>query len=377
MDNKDDFIDNDDEDKKLNESDGEAYYNPDEDNFGFYKKEKDKEKKDEVVKNKIEWNKEIDMKLIDYYFENINEDKSNIEEIIKNLKEKELNNMENLSEEDIKHRLHKLKVRKGKTKAMKKYNKIYKINSNPENNDNKNKTDNNSVSKYINNLSEKANNSEFLQNLHFTFDNIISQIESYTKKIEIIGNENSENKFEIIPTTQTEISILKDEDFIGLLLSLGFYFNEKTEYYTLNSNLDLTEFGLIIVNINLYKKLIDENIDQDNEVRNEQKEKYNKAQIKKHHGSKKLKDYIMTEEEVQQEKEKLIENNNLDTGSNDSSILKKNKKDKKKHKKKLIKNKKNISSELNSIKEEEDEEKSNKSSKKKNNDTNNGDIEME
>ena len=381
--NDDDFIDNDGE-KKLNDSDDEEYYKPGEDNFGFDKKEKDNEKNNNDEKNKIGWNKEADMKLINYYFENINEDKTNIEEIVKNLKEKELNSIENLSENDIKHRLHKLRVRKGKTKAMKKYNKIYNINNSSKentdnkknkNNKNKNKSDNNSVIKNIYNLSETAKSPEFLQNLHFTFDNIISQIESYKKKIEIIGNENSENKFEIIPTTQTEISILKNEDFIGLLLSLGFYFNENTEYYTLNSNLDLTEFGLIIENINLYKKLIDENIDQDNEIRNEQKEKYNKAQIKKHHGSKKLKDYIMTEEEVQKEKEKLIENNNLDTGSNDSSILKEKKKDKKTHKKKLIK--KNISSDLNSIKEEDDEQKSKQSNKKKNNETiEDRDIEM-
>ena len=42
-------------------------------------------------KTKIKWNKDLDLKLIEYYFENIKEDKSNMDEIIDNLKNKESN----------------------------------------------------------------------------------------------------------------------------------------------------------------------------------------------------------------------------------------------------------------------------------------------
>ena len=98
-------------------------------------------------KTKIKWNKDLDLKLIEYYFENIKEDKSNMDEIIDNLKNKELkeinvndNNIDKISSKDIKHRLHKLKVYKGKKRAMKKYNKIYNI-TNESNSDNENENE--------------------------------------------------------------------------------------------------------------------------------------------------------------------------------------------------------------------------------------------
>jgi len=73
-----------------------------------------------VHKEKIKWSKEDDELIVKIYFDLINEDKSNIDDVIFEIK-----NKLNKSSKKIKKRLHKLKVRKGKEKAEKKINKIH------------------------------------------------------------------------------------------------------------------------------------------------------------------------------------------------------------------------------------------------------------
>ena len=73
-----------------------------------------------VHKAKIKWSKEDDELIVKMYFDLINEDKSNIDDVIFEIK-----NKLNKSSKKIKKRLHKLKVRKGRERAEKKINKIH------------------------------------------------------------------------------------------------------------------------------------------------------------------------------------------------------------------------------------------------------------
>ena len=361
------------------QSGDEVYYKPGETQLftrekkKLLKKKKDKEKiiKEDEEENKdikIKWNKDIDQKLINYYFENIKEDKSNTDEIIENILNNELKefNLNNISQKDIKHRLHKLKVHKGQKKAIKKLNKIYHI-SNTSNSDEENNSDNQSkkqkklskknttidlLPNYILKLSENCSDTEYKNNLYNCFDFIVEQLESYKNKIEILGE--TDTLCELIPTSKTYMNLLKDDDIKNILFSLGFYFNDDTEYITLEKN-KIPEISFISQRIMYIKNIIDENIEQDKskeEERNKEKENYVKMQKKKHNNSKKLRDYILTEEEVVKEREKEMEklkDNNIDII--DDFVIKSKKK-----KKKLIKKNK----ELELIKEEEENDEKSK-----------------
>ena len=124
-----------------------------------------------VHKEKIKWSKEDDELIVKIYFDLINEDKSNIDDVIFEIK-----NKLNKSSKKIKKRLHKLKVRKGKEKAEKKINKIHlkkhlKIsdfqikdndnmsNNNLNNEDNENNNSNNEEGDIINSNNEEKTNS--------------------------------------------------------------------------------------------------------------------------------------------------------------------------------------------------------------------------
>ena len=375
---------NDDKDK---EDSGEGqYYKPGETElFKSQKKKlvkknkekiKEEENNEEKKEIKIKWNKDIDQKLIEYYFANINEEKSNKDEIIDNLINNELKefNIDNISKKDIKHRLHKLKVHKGQKKAMKKLNKIYHISNienSEENSENESKKSKKKLIKknqsldllpnYILKLAEKATDNEYKNNLYNCIDFIIEQLESYKNKIDILGE--TDVLCELIPTSQTDMNLLKDEDIKNILFSLGFYYNNDTEYITLEKD-KIPEISFICQRVMYIKNIIDENIEQDQskeEIRNKEKEKYVKMQKKKHNNSKKLRDYILTEEEAAKEREKELaremekeKDNNMD---NNDFIIKSKKK-----KKKLIKKNRD----LDLIKEEENEEKSKSNSESKN-----------
>ena len=375
---------NDDKDKE--DSGEEQYYKPGETElFKSQKKKlvkknkekiKEEENNEEKKEIKIKWNKDIDQKLIEYYFANINEEKSNKDEIIDNLINNELKefNIDNISKKDIKHRLHKLKVYKGQKKAMKKLNKIYHISNienSEENSENESKKSKKKLIKknqsldllpnYILKLAEKATDNEYKNNLYNCIDFIIEQLESYKNKIDILGE--TDVLCELIPTSQTDMNLLKDEDIKNILFSLGFYYNNDTEYITLEKD-KIPEISFICQRVMYIKNIIDENIEQDQskeEIRNKEKEKYVKMQKKKHNNSKKLRDYILTEEEAAKEREKELaremekeKDNNMD---NNDFIIKSKKK-----KKKLIKKNRD----LDLIKEEENEEKSKSNSESKN-----------
>ena len=375
---------NDDKDKE--DSGEEQYYKPGETELfksqkkKLVKKNKEKIKEEENYEEKkeikIKWNKDIDQKLIEYYFANINEEKSNKDEIIDNLINNELKefNIDNISKKDIKHRLHKLKVHKGQKKAMKKLNKIYHISNienSEENSENESKKSKKKLIKknqsldllpnYILKLAEKATDNEYKNNLYNCIDFIIEQLESYKNKIDILGE--TDVLCELIPTSQTDMNLLKDEDIKNILFSLGFYYNNDTEYITLEKD-KIPEISFICQRVMYIKNIIDENIEQDQskeEIRNKEKEKYVKMQKKKHNNSKKLRDYILTEEEAAKEREKELaremekeKDNNMD---NNDFIIKSKKK-----KKKLIKKNRD----LDLIKEEENEEKSKSNSESKN-----------
>ena len=381
------------EEENKNDNDSEEeYYKPGETEM-FNTKKSEKKKKlnkkkidedEEEENNKIEedekeikWSKDMDKKLIDFYFDKINEDKSNVDEIIDGLINGELKEFNvDLTKKDVKYRLHKLKVKKGKKRAMKKYNKIHHIsnsmdidndNEKDQNKDehhhhhhNKNKKHNNkekynseSISNYIYNLSDKSKNEEYKTNLNNCLESIKTQLISYKKKVDILGDTNDKGgdsiKCELIPTSSNEMNLLKDDDLKNLLFSIGFYYDEDSEYLTLKSE-KTSEIDLINENLELYKNIIDENIEQDKskeEERKEEKEKYNEMQKKKHNHSKKLKDYIMTEGEVKKSKEKEMED--LEDKSEKYVMVKKKKK------KKLLK-KVNDDLDLDSIKEEDKDE---------------------
>ena len=384
----DDYKVNDNENENKNESE-EEYYKPGETElFSSKKKKVEKEEKKKKLmkkgekinveknqsddeqedKNKIKWTKDMDKIIIDYYFDKINEEKSNIKEIIDDLINKELKDFNlDIKINDIKYRLHKLKVKKGKKRALKKYNKIHHIqmdldnDSNIEKENNKtieeNKKNNYIITDFILKLSDKSKDIEFKKNFNECLDSIKEQLISYKKKIDILEDKSNDIKCELIPKTMAEMLLLKDEDLQKLLFSEGFYYNNDSEYLTLKKN-KINDIDLINENIDIYKNIIDENIEQDkiNEnERKEQKEKYNEIQKRKHNNSKKLIDYIMTEE-MKKEREK----EDFDDLSNENVYIKKNKK----KKKKLVKKTKNT---LDSIQEEDDKDiKSIESDKSKN-----------
>ena len=380
---------NDDKDKE--DSQEEHYYIPGQTELFKNRKKKLVKKNKETIKEeneeekekdeiKIKWTKEIDQKLIEYYFANINEEKSNKDEIIDNLANNELKefNINNISKKEIKHRLHKLKVHKGQKKAMKKLNKIYHI-SNATNSDNEENSENDSkkskkklikknqnsdlLPNYILKLSEKASDVDYKNNLYHCFDFIIEQLESYKNKIDILGE--ADVLCELIPTSQSDMNLLKDDDVKNILFTLGFYYNNDTEYITLEKD-KISEISFICQRVMYIKNIIDENIEQDQskeEERNKEKEKYVRMQKKKHNNSKKLRDYILTEEEAAKEREKELaremekeKDNNMDIS--EDFVIKSKKK-----KKKLIKKNKD----LDLIKEEDEkEEKSKANSANKN-----------
>ena len=176
---------------------------------------------------------------------------------------------------------------------------------------------------------------------------------SYKSKIDILGENEVDSLCELIPTSTIDMNLLKDEDVKNILLSIGFYFNNDTEYITLAKD-KIQEIDLISQKILNFKNIIDENIEQDksNEIeRNKEKENYVKMQKKKHNNSKKLIDYIMTPEEAAKEREKeLAQENNSDLDEHFKILSKKKKK-------KLIKK----SEKLDLIEEEDEpEEKSKK-----------------
>ena len=387
-----------DEDYKENENKNdseEEYYKPGETEIFNSKKKKlhkkkppeDKENNDnnEEEKNKIKWSEDMDKKLIDYYFEKVNEDRSNIDEIVDNLINKELKEFNlDIKNNDILHRLHKLKVKKGKKKAMKKFNKIHHLSnkmdidsdSKEENHKKKRhkileKKNNDSISNYIYKLSEKSKDTEYKTNLNICLDKIKEQLISYKKKVEILeesGNEVENNKCELIPTSSNEMNLYKDEDLRNLLFSVGFYFNDDSEYITLKSD-KISDIDLINENIDVYKNVINENIEQDKsneDKRKEKKEKYKEMQKKKHNHSKKLKDYIMTEKDMEEEREKEME-------QYDEMIEKNVSEKKNKKKKKLLKK---VINDLDSIKEEEEKEDKNMENSKDKKVLNDEEIEL-
>ena len=331
--------------------------------------------KDEEKNNKINWTKESDKKLIDYYFSNINEDKSNKEEIINNLLNNELKEFNlDISSKDIKQRLHKLKVHKGQERSMHKFNKMYNI---PDKNKSKHRKIYNKTHKklvrinknedllpnYIFQLSEKASNNEYKNNLYHCLDFIVEQLDSFQKKIDILGENDTDIICELIPTSTSDMNLLNDEDVKNILFSIGFYFNNDTEYITLEKD-KIPDIELITQKIINFKNIIDENIEQDKsneEERNIQKEQYVQMQKNKHNNSKKLRDYILTEEEAAKEREKELEKEmNMDLNNEDEFVIKSKKK-----KKKLVKKNKD----LDLIKEEdeidiEDKSKGNSGKKK-------------
>ena len=129
------------------------------------------------------------------------------------------------------------------------------------------------------------------------------------------------------------MNILKDSDVKNILLSLGFYFNNDTEYMTLSKE-KISDIDIIPESILIYKNIINENIDQDKDKekeRNKEKEKYVEIQKKKHNNSKRLKDYILTEDEVKKEMEKDMQKEMMNINEDDMIIVNKKKK------KKLIK----------------------------------------
>ena len=405
---------NENEKKENNDNDsGEEYYQPGiTELFTSKKKKEEKEEKkkkklkkkaendeneenddenikneEEEEKNKIKWTKEMDKILIDYYFDKINEDRTNIKEIIDDLINVELKDFKlDFKIHDIKHRLHKLKVKKGKKKAMKRYNKIHHIemdidtenSKDNEKDKNKNKTkeenkkyNSDLVSNYIYKLSDKSKEIEFKINLNNCLDSIKDQLTAYKKKMDILGDENNNMKCELIPTTTAEMILLKDEDLKNLLFTAGFYYNNDTDKITLRSN-KINEIDLINESIDIYKNIIDENVEQDRSNENErkeQKEKYTEMQKKKHNNSKKLKDYIMTEEQMKNEREKQMQ----DLEDDNSSRIIFEKKNKNKKKKKLIKKTNN---DLNSIEEEDDKNIKSLENTKNKNVINDEDIEI-
>ena len=410
-----------DENKNENDSQEEEYYKPGETELFSGKKEekkkklkknKNKIKKEEEIednennedknenendeKNVIEWSEEMDKKLMDYYFANIDKDRTNIDAIVEDLIEVELKDFNiDFKKKDIRQRLHKLKVKKGQKRAMKKFNKIHHISDSMDidsdhsknnekekhkhkhkhkkNKDNNTKYNSDSISNYIYKLSDKSKEIEYKTQLENCFNFIKDQLISYKKKINILGDTTNDNekdniKCELIPTSTEDMNILKDEDFKNLLFSVGFYYDNDTEYLTLKSDKN-DDIDLINENIELYKNIIEENVEQDKSVENErkeQKEKYNEMQKKKHNNSKKLIDYIMTEEEMKTQREKEMEN--IEEMSDKYSVMKTNSN---KKKKKLVKKKIN---DLDSIQEES--EKHGETQNKNVNEANDEDVEI-
>ena len=144
---------------------------------------------------------------------------------------------------------------KNKSKHRKIYNKTHKklvrINKNED-----------LLPNYIFQLSEKASNNEYKNNLYHCLDFIVEQLDSFQKKIDILGENDTDIICELIPTSTSDMNLLNDVDVKNILFSIGFYFNNDTEYITLEKD-KIPDIELITQKIINFKNIIDENIEQD------------------------------------------------------------------------------------------------------------------
>ena len=109
------------------------------------------------------------------------------------------------------------------------------------------------IPNYILKLAEKATDNEYKNNLYNCIDFIIEQLESYKNKIDILGE--TDVLCELIPTSQTDMNLLKDDDIKNILFSLGFYYNNDTEYITLEKD-KIPEISFICQRVMYIKNII-------------------------------------------------------------------------------------------------------------------------
>ena len=191
----------------------------------------------------------------------------NIDEVVNKIKE-ELSEKEI---DDIKHRMKKLKVKKGKKeKSLKKIDKIYHLGKySKEENNKKKHIELGSITDTVLQLSEKSKDETYKNKLKYVMNGIIRQIE--TTKLRKEYDPESKTDCTIIPITEEEIEIINDEDFVKLLSDVGFSKNESTEQMEIDENTDGVDLSIIQDKLEQCLKMINENVEERTKEREEKK----------------------------------------------------------------------------------------------------------
>ena len=313
--------------KKLNEADFDFDDNKEfvpEEGEEYYKPEPKVQKKEK--KEYTEWNVEQDKKLVEIYFNSAIQNETgeiiNIDEVVNKIKE-ELSEKEI---DDIKHRMKKLKVKKGKKeKSLKKIDKIYHLGKySKEENNKKKHIELGSITDTVLQLSEKSKDETYKNKLKYVMNGIIRQIE--TTKLRKEYNPESKTDCTIIPITEEEIEILNDEDFVKLLSDVGFSKNESTEQMKIDENTDGVDLSIIQDKLEQCLKMINENVEERTKEREEKKAEHKKKHKHKKHNF--ISEFVMDEEKgnedikVEEDIDKLLD---INTSSGKKKKLKKKK----------------------------------------------------
>lgn len=256
-------------DREFKPEEGEEYYKPE-------PKENKSKKNIEKLEKYSSWNVEEDNALVNIYFDNLKKNDetgeiSNLEEILVKLK----NSLPNKTEDDLKHRMKKLKVKKGKERSLKKIDKIYNLGKyakKEKTKKGKNISDFGNLTDLVLQLSEKSKDETYKNKLKYVMNLIIKQLESTKARKEIMGDEKVECV--IIPTSPEEIEIIGNEVFLNLLLAVGFH--KESEFIKLDDAIDIVDITIIQDKLEQCLKMINENIEVKDQEREHKKEMHKK-----------------------------------------------------------------------------------------------------
>lgn len=346
-------------DREFKPEEGEEYYKPE-------PKENKPKKNVEKEEKYSSWNIDEDKTLVNIYFDNVikNDETgevSNMEKILEELKK----SLTNKTEDDLRHRIKKLKVKKGKERALKKIDKIYhlgKYAKKEKNKKGKNVSDFGNLTELVLQLSEKSKDETYKNKLKYVMNLIIKQLESTKARKEIMGDEKVECV--IIPTSPEEIEIIGDENFLNLLLAIGFH--KESEFIKLDDAIDIVDITIIQDKLEQCLKMINENVEIKDQEREHKKEIHKKKHKHKKHNF--ISEFINDRNE-DNDKDNIENDENIDKNYNNEEIEQMLEVNTSNKKRKKLKKKRNMSND-DEMKIDDELEKSNKPENIQNNNDN-------
>lgn len=264
--------DDEDLDKRVVYDEGENYYNTknndkDIEYEGHINFEKEIEKSIKLRKNSDlsipdlkQWTENEDILLIQNFIE-FGKLKEYLDILDKLFQDK--------SKKDIKKRIKVLKLKKGEKKAMRMVKKLH----------NKSKPKTSKITDIIIELSEDFKDEYKKKKITVALNLLKEQLESYKIKKGLLNSE-AEIDYLLIPTTEEEIDMYTDTNFISFIKNLGLLppdenLNEnnnetnletknkkdKSKFWKLNPKSSLTDIGILIEKLENYQRELAENTD--------------------------------------------------------------------------------------------------------------------